>query len=137
MRLKNPLGERIRQERERLEMNQADLAHAIGIAQKSLSEIETGKAQPRAKTVKLIEDALKAPSGSLYYPPDKALKPSRAQLRELISGQYEELTFDLLSHLLERFLRECPKVRAHVLAVLYGDADIAHLNDVADKANSR
>lgn len=51
------LGERLRRARERIKMNQPDLARATGIDQQLISKIETGK-QKKSTDIVLLSNAL-------------------------------------------------------------------------------
>ncbi len=134
--LKNPIGDRIKVARERGGLSQSELAHKVGVSQKSLSQIETGKTQPRRLTLLAIEKALSLDPGSLYAT-DTNFRPSPHQMRQLVTGAGKSLPYGPLSLVLERFAREAPEVRAATLAVLYGDPTIADLGASADKAGSQ
>lgn len=134
--LKNPIGGRIKMERERLGVTQADLAHGVGITSKALSQIESGKVQPRRLTIQAIEKALKLEPGDLYGP-DSNFRPSARQMQALITEAGESLPYGALALVLERFAREAPEVRAATLSVLYGDPTIEHRGASDGKASSR
>jgi transcriptional regulator with XRE-family HTH domain len=134
--LKNPIGARIKMERERLGVSQSDIAHDVGVSAKAMSQIETGKVSPRKQTIIALEKALGLEPGELYAP-DTNLRPSVRQMQELITGVGETLPYGALALVLERFSKEAPEVRAATLAVLYGDPSISDLGVSADKAKSR
>ncbi len=61
-------GATIRVLREALGIKQNDLAARAGIKPGSLSEIETGKVQPRIETARRIADELGVALDSITYP---------------------------------------------------------------------
>jgi transcriptional regulator with XRE-family HTH domain len=134
--VKNPIGERIKLERERRGITQADLAADVGITSKALSQIEGGKVSPRKTTIFAIEKKLKLKAGSLYGAED-TFRPTLREMQALVEGAGDELPLGPMMLVLQRFSKEAPEVRAATLAVLYGDPEIADLGALSDKADSR
>lgn len=64
------IGKRVRTARERAVLSQGELAAKVGISQNALSQIETGRAQPRPATIRKIAEALGIPASSLVAPED-------------------------------------------------------------------
>lgn len=61
------IGERIRQERRRLGMSQAHLAHVIGISTTAMNDIETGKTpDPRGSRIHALADAFGVTTDYLF-----------------------------------------------------------------------
>jgi transcriptional regulator with XRE-family HTH domain len=52
------IGPRIRDLRERAVLSQGELAVKVGISQNALSQIETGRSQPRMSTIRKVAEAL-------------------------------------------------------------------------------
>jgi transcriptional regulator with XRE-family HTH domain len=59
------IGPRIRDARERAVLSQGELAVKAGISQNALSQIETGKSQPRMSTIRKVAEALGIEPGRL------------------------------------------------------------------------
>jgi transcriptional regulator with XRE-family HTH domain len=59
------IGQRIREERERAVLTQAELAEAAAINRSSLSMIESGREAPRPSTIRKIAQALGIPATAL------------------------------------------------------------------------
>lgn len=59
-------GRNVRRERERLEMTQEDLAHAARVHPTQISNIETGKRNPRFLTITRLAKALGVTPGRLF-----------------------------------------------------------------------
>lgn len=80
-------GHIIKQMREANGISQASLSSAIGISQKSLSEIETNKRQPRRSTLELIAKALNVTVSDLYKDPEAPPKEQKEMhfTREMVA----------------------------------------------------
>lgn len=82
------IGERIRAARKNKGLSQAALAVATGIAQPSLSEIESGSTNPRRTTLKQIARELGADLGEPWLRTYLRKKPT-SQLSELVEAVCE------------------------------------------------
>jgi transcriptional regulator with XRE-family HTH domain len=60
------LGKRIREEREKQEITQTELAQAVGKDRQYLYKIESGKVTPNVSTVAILAEALGIPTYELF-----------------------------------------------------------------------
>jgi putative transcriptional regulator len=67
---KTALKSNIKTLREKLGMSQGELAAKIGLSQKSMSEIESGKRWPDYKTIQALSKALSAEETDLLSDPN-------------------------------------------------------------------
>jgi DNA-binding XRE family transcriptional regulator len=63
------IGNRIAEHRQKRGITQQQLADAIKIGRPALSNIENGKFQPSAKTMRVISDTLQTPLGEIFFNP--------------------------------------------------------------------
>ena len=70
---------RIRQLRLSAGWSQVELARRIGCLQSTLSDIETGKTDPKQKRLEAIARALNVPVSQLFDEPSPTAKKSMAQ----------------------------------------------------------
>ena len=70
---------RIRQLRQRAGLSQTELARRIGCLQSTLSDIETGKTDPKQTRLEAIAGALNVPVSQLFDEPSPSAKKSAAQ----------------------------------------------------------
>lgn len=82
-RASEPVGARIRRRRKELGFKQVDLAAAANINQGYLSQIETGRANPRRRTIDALAVALNLPQGVLIGGGAEHDTPQPLETREL------------------------------------------------------
>jgi transcriptional regulator with XRE-family HTH domain len=133
---KRLFARRFKKAREAKELNQSEIAGLLKVEPPTISRWENAHDFPTDD--RLPEILKKLEVSEEYFTEEISLaKPSDADLRRLITGDFDEVPLALVLPVLERFLNEDPKVRAHVLSTLYGDQTIARLYVSTGKAGSR
>lgn len=69
-------GDLIRTARALLDWSMDDLAYRSGVTKKAISNIETGKTEPRPETVRALEDSLR--KGGIEFMPDGVRRPDHS-----------------------------------------------------------
>jgi transcriptional regulator with XRE-family HTH domain len=120
------LGERIRQKRESIEMSQGELAASVGISQKSLSQIETGKTMPRRATLAAIAGALGVDVDSLFWVKPQGPKllrtgtaPTLEELKDMAEHPEQFDTLYLANIVAAQFAKAPVKMRLLALRALF------------------
>lgn len=129
-------GQKLREARKAAKLSQEKLAAEVRVEPPSISRWENGHDFPEDSRLPLICKALDVPI-EFFEGKDDILRPSLGALRKLVLGHQDDVPLLSLIPVLKRFLNEAPEVRAHVLAVLYGDARIADLASASDKEGSQ
>lgn len=126
--LKSYFGKRLKLARVRAGLKQRHIAEVVGVEPSTVSRWETGDDSPDDDRLGDIARAVGVSVEELVGLSSRAIaKPSAQVLRRLITAEREDVPLAEMIPVLERFLGEGPEVRAHTLAVLYGDAAIADL----------
>lgn len=82
----------IREGRERLKLNQSELAELVGVSPQAVQQWESGATQPRGKRLNRIAEALKLPPAMMHFGMSQevpAAAPDKTVLREPDSPVYE------------------------------------------------
>ena len=106
----NRIGLNIKNRREAVGLTQDDLFKITRISKKSLSQIETGKTNPRTANLSLIAKALKCSVGQLYtgefepkqLTPVGPLPATKEELMAILRESQEKLKNDLLASIPKR-----------------------------------
>ena len=88
------IGEKIKQARESIGLSQGKLAKRSGLAQSSISYIESGGKKPNIETISILANALDLPVSYLLdnQQADESLPPKLAELVKTVSLLSEERT---------------------------------------------
>lgn len=128
------LGDKIRELRKSLGLNQGDMEPRAGVSGRSMSDIENGKGNPGIGTIEDLENLFKVPLIQLAE--ETCTRPSDKELQELVTAP-ETARHLTINQVLTRFLNEEPSVRAAALSVIYGDPLLNRLSASTGKSNSR
>jgi transcriptional regulator with XRE-family HTH domain len=124
------LGDRLKRAREAKGLSQEDAA-GTRMAAKTLSRLEGGEGNPTLSTLEALATVYGTTVSALIEGLDaaslnaKQFKLAPAQQKHLITEPLENLSFQTLVLVLERFGMVGPEIRASVLAVLYNDGSIS------------
>lgn len=80
------LGKVVQEAREKCGYTQAYVGEQIGKTDKSISNIETGKANPRMDALYAIVRLLRIDPNQIFYPEMLTNTPARQQLQYLLAG---------------------------------------------------
>ena len=91
------LGERIQTMRRDRELTQEQLAHACGISQKYLSELERGEKAPSWDTlVALAHKGFRIKLATLLFAIDEDVGPEARHLDDVLAGRSKAARYDVL-----------------------------------------
>jgi transcriptional regulator with XRE-family HTH domain len=112
----NPLGEIIRQQRERAELSMRQFAEQVGISNPYLSQIERGLRSPSQQVLEGIAGALKVSSDALYQqagirPPDEAEEEGGVLAAINADPRLTARQRSALREVYEAFVGAAPRVR--------------------------
>jgi transcriptional regulator with XRE-family HTH domain len=137
------LGHFIKLRREALNLSQAELAKIIGLTQKSLSEIETGKRQPRRSTKIAIAKALNCSLADLGESPNEKVVQNISvnELTDIISKSTKmaigQANFQKLNQEESKFLDLFKQIKDQSYRETLLAAMQAHVGKMVVKSNKK
>lgn len=95
--LVNGIAERLRRERERVQLSASELARRAGIAKSTLTQLEAGRGNPGVETLWALAVALGLPFAELITPPAPDVQVVRADQGVATHAEHSDFTATLLA----------------------------------------